>query len=307
MKNDDSSISPESLTAVRKQALLALKDAGALGVFPTPIERVLEVAQVVMAPDSDFGDGLLETFKKKFGNVTNLVKKAMSKVIGLFDVAGKIIFVDKDLFPAKKTFLKLHETGHAFLPWQSQAYALIEECKQTLDPDIADEFDREANVFAKEVLFQCESFTKEAANFQFGLMVPVRLSEKYGASIYASIREYVRSNQRACAVLVLDMPVPCIHLGFTATLRRTESSMEFLRTFGQPLWPASFSPNDPIGSIIPLGKQRASKQKTIVLVDSNGVEHECLAESFTQTYQVFILICPIAALRKKSMVISSLC
>jgi len=302
MKSDDSSIPTDSLAAVRKQALQALKKAGAYGVFPTPVEQVLDAANVVLASDAEFGDGLFERFKKKFGTVTDLVKKAMSKVIGLLDVAAKVIFVEKGLYPAKKRFLKLHETGHAFLPWQSQAYALIEECNQTLDPDIADQFDREANVFAKEVLFQCGSFIQEAADFKFGLTTPIKLSEKYGASIYSSIREYVRSNHRACTVLVLDMPVPCVHLGFTADLRRTESSAEFIKVFGQPQWPGTFSRNDSIGSVIPLGNRRASKPKTIVLVDSNGIEHECLAESFTQTYQVFVLICPIAALTKKSLI-----
>lgn len=300
MKKDDSTISVDSLTAVKKQALQALKDSGSLGIFPTPVDQVLEVAKVVLAAEEDFEEGLLEKFKKKFGALSDLVKKAMSKVIGLFDVSAKIIFIDKNIFPTKKKFIKLHETGHAFLPWQAEAYALIEECEQTLDGDIADQFDREANVFAKEVLFQCDTFAKEASDFKFGLSTPVKLSEKYGASIYASVREYVRSSYRACTVLVLDMPVPCVYLGFTAALRRTESSAEFLRSFGQPQWPSVFSRNDSIGPMIPLGRQRASKPRPLVLIDSNGVEHECIAESFTNSYQVFVLICPVAALTKKS-------
>ncbi|HEY3348061.1 MAG TPA: ImmA/IrrE family metallo-endopeptidase [Nitrospirota bacterium] len=304
MKKDDSKIPPEALDAIKKQAFLALKKADAFGIFPTPVDQVLDIANVILAPDSDFGDGLLERFKKKFGSISDLVKKAKSKIIGLFDVVSKVIFIEKSLYPARKIFLKLHETGHAFLPWQSKAYALIEECEQTLSPEIADQFDCEANVFAKEVLFQCGSFTKEAADFPFRLATPIELSKKYGASIYASIREYVRSNHNACTALVLEMPEFCEQYGFKAKVRRTESSAEFIRVFGQPSWPPFFSPNDSIGSIIPVGKQRASKPKTIVLADSNGVEHECITEAFTQTYQVFILICPIAALTKKTFVIS---
>jgi hypothetical protein len=306
MKTDDSNLPTDTLIAVRKQALQALNNADALGIFPTPVDQILDAVNVVLAPEEEFGQGLLDKFKKKFGHIADSVKRAMSKVIGFLDVPEKIIFVEKHLYPSKKTFLKLHETGHAFLPWQTKAYALIEDCEQTLDADIADLFDREANVFAKEVLFQCGAFAKEAADFELGLSTPVKLHDKYGASIYASIREYVRSNHRACTVLVLDKPILCTTFGFTANLRRIEASAEFLRLFGSVQWPLALSPNDPLGSLIPLGKQwGASKPKPIMLVDTNGCEHECLAESLTNGYQVFILVCPVLALTKKSIIIPS--
>jgi len=305
MKMDDCDLPAGILIAVRKQALQALHNAGALGIFPTPVDQILNAANVALASEEDFGSGVLDNFKKKFGQITDVVKRALSKVIGLLDIPAKIIFIEKSLHQAKKTFLKLHETGHAFLPWQMNAYALIEDCEQTLDSDIADQFDREANIFAKEVLFQCGAFAKEATDYRFGLSTPINLSQKYGASIYASVREYVRSHHRACTVLVLEMPQPCFSLGFTANIRRIEASAEFTRLFGQVQWPLSFSPNDSIGSLVPVGRQRASKPRTITLVDANGCEHECLAESFTNTYQVFVLICPTNALTKTSIFISA--
>jgi hypothetical protein len=303
MKMDDSDIPADTLLAVRKQAFQALINAGALGIFPTPVDEILSAANVTLAPDEDFGDGLLDMFKKKFGQMTDAVKRALSKVVGLLDVPAKIIFIERSLHQAKRTFLKLHETGHAFMPWQMKAYSLIEDCEQTLHPDVSDQFDREANIFAKEVLFQCGAFTKEAADSRLRLSTPIDLSKKYGASIYASVREYVRSHHRACTVLVLEMPQMCFPLGFTADLRRAEASAEFTRLFGQVQWPLSFSPNDSIGSLVPVGGRRASKPRTITLVDANGCEHECLAESFTNTYQVFVLICPTKALTKTSILI----
>jgi IrrE N-terminal-like domain len=306
MKKDDSSLPLESLIAVKKQALKALEDSGALGVFPTPIDQVLYAAKVVLAPEADFSEGLLQRFRKRFGGVTDLVKKAMSKVIGLFDVAAMIIYIDKTLHVAKKNFLKLHETGHSFLPWQVKAYALIEDCQQTLDPDIADQFDREANIFAKEVLFQGDSFSKEAADYNLSITTPLKLSKKYGASIYSSVREYVRSHHHSCTVLVLEMPELSEGKGFVSRLRRFESSSGFIKIFGHPQWPLLYSPDDPIGAIVPVGRQRCSKPRIITLIDLNGVEHECVAEAFTQTYQVFVLITPVSALTSKSVIISPL-
>jgi hypothetical protein len=113
----------------------------------------------------------------------------------------------------------------------------------------------------------------------------------------------VRGNHKSCTVLVLDMPEPAEGAGFTANLRRLEASNEFTRVFGEVQWPESFTPDDPIGAIVPLGKQRMSRPRNIILVDSNGVEHECLAEAFTQKYQVFILIAPITALTRKSIIL----
>ena len=43
---DDSSLTPGQLARVRKEAERALREAGALGVFPTPIDRIMSVARV---------------------------------------------------------------------------------------------------------------------------------------------------------------------------------------------------------------------------------------------------------------------
>jgi len=303
MKKDDSSLPQDSLFAVKKQAKKALEKAGVLGVFPTPVDQILNAAEVILAPEAYFSEGMFNKFKQKFAGVAHLVKKALSKVVGLFDAVGRIIYVDITLHESKKKFLKLHETGHSFLPWQAKAYALIEDCEQTLDPDIADQFDREANIFAKEVLFQCDSFSKEASDHKFSIKTPINLSKKYGASIYSSIREYVRSHHRACTVLVLDMPVLMEGKGFVSMLRRFESSSGFIEIFGQPQWPHTYSPDDPIGAMLPIGKQRFSAPRNITLFDMNGAEHECIAEAFTQTYQVFVLITPISILTSKSVII----
>ena len=51
-------------------------------------------------------------------------------------------------------------------------------------------------------------------------------------------------------------------------------------------WPG---PNE-IGAMIPVGRQRMTDKRILILLDCNGVRHECIAEAFTNTHQVFILI-----------------
>ena len=203
---------------------------------------------------------------------------------------ANLVFVDKLLKPVRKRFVMLHEVGHGFMPWQQRAmYDLVEDCDHALDPEAADLFDREANVFASEVLFQNDTFSDMAADETFEIWTPIRLARKFDASLYASIRQYVSKNDRCCAVLVLNPPAPS-QGGFKATLRRVVTSVSFRETFDNHSWPDIYTPADPFGALVPLGPRKASGKRSLALKDSNGVRHECVAESFTQTYQVFILI-----------------
>lgn len=52
----------------------------------------------------------------------------------------------------------------------------------------------------------------------------------------------------------------------------------------------SYTPDDDIGALVPINGYKSSGKRTLVLVDRNGDRQECIAESFTQTHQVFVLI-----------------
>jgi hypothetical protein len=129
---------------------------------------------------------------------------------------------------------------------------------------------------------------RASARRTFEVWTPVRLAKQFNASIYASVRQYVSKNHRACAVVVLNMPALIEGDGFRANLRRVVQAPAFTETFGNDIWNASYyTPGDEIGRLIPLGKRKSSGKRNMVLVDRNGVRHECIAESFTQGHQVF--------------------
>src|SRR5436853_7767004 len=98
-------------------------------------------------------------------------------------------------------------------------FVVAEDCEMTLAPDVAELFDREANAFASEVIFQLDAFSNEANDHNFNILVPVRLASRYKASIYASIRRYVTGNRRPCMVLVLEPPQLCSRRGYVAKFR----------------------------------------------------------------------------------------
>ncbi len=300
MKKDDFSLSREELDRVRVQARSALERANSIGRLPTPVDDILSAAKLTVVDDEDIDEGFLERFRRK---ASGALKRALSKVLGLFDACAGLIHVDRGLLAVKQTFIKLHEAGHGLLIWQRKSYAFAEDCKQTLTDEVEDLFEREANNFATEVLFQLDAFTDQAADHAFGINVPLKLGPKYGASAYASIRRYVQKNERACVVLVLDPPVAGDGVGFRASLRRVVPSPTFVQIVGAPMWPAVFTPDDEFGGIVPLGKRRMSRPQTLSLTDRNGTNHECLAEAFATPYQVFILIHLRKALTKTTVIL----
>jgi Zn-dependent peptidase ImmA (M78 family) len=303
MKPDDASVSSEQLHQIRQHALKALQKANAQGRFPTPVNDVMEAAKIVIAEEDTLSESFLNKIRNKTLRFGKTLKSALSKVLGIFETAARIVHIDRTLLEVRKVFLKLHETAHGVLVWQKDIYCAIEDCEKTLSPEISEAFDREANAFASEVLFQLNTFQEEAADSKFGIAVPLQLKKKYGASIYSTVRRYVSTHHRSCIVLVLDMPVLVKGDGFTATLRRVISSPSFEKYFGQICWPNVFTPDDEIGKIVPLGKRRMSRPAQLVLGDQNGVQHECIAEAFCNTYQVFILIHEVKALTRTAVII----
>lgn len=304
VRPDDTVRSSRQQKLIRKHARQALESADALGVFPTPVDDVMEAAKVFVA-DEDLADpGFLRQMRRAAKAAGQTLKRALDKVLGVVHVAARLVYLDKAVHLAKVPFLKLHETAHAVLPWQRDIYAVTEDCDKTLAPEIADEFEKEASAFAMEVIMQLDAFTEEAADHDVNILVPVKLKQKYGCSIYSAVRRYVATHHRACLVLVLEPPVIHGVLGFTCDLRRVVASPSFQQQFGDLTWPECFSPDDQIGAAVPIGGRRMSAHRRVTLVDRNGNRNQCVAEAFTQTYQVFVLIHSVQTLTASRVIVA---
>lgn len=299
-KPDDATLSAGQRAKVRAEAERALREAGAFGIFPTPVDRIMSVAKVEEVQDHVLDESFLAKLRADAGGA---IKSALSKVLGVFHAKAGLVFLSHTLMKVKKTFIRLHEAAHGFLPWQRSMYALVEDCEHALEPDVAALFDREASVFASEVLFQIDAFIEDARSREFSIWTPVRMSNTYGSSIYAAVRQYVSKHDKLCAVLVLNMPVLVEGDGFRSTLRRPIVSDSFLATFGNALWAETYTPDDRIGAMIPIGTRKYSGKRSLPLTDLNGVQHDCVAEAFTQTHQVFILIHAVKTLTAKTIIL----
>jgi hypothetical protein len=290
VRPNDSRLDPYELKAVEKRARLLLNRASAWDRFPTPIEDLLAAANLQVAPTSIFNPAhLLAYLQHKAAEVKDRIKTALSKILGLYDSNDSLIHIDDTVGKSKQTFLKLHETGHHELPTHRKAFSLFQDCETTLSPDIADLFEREANNFARFILFQGDGYSKLAADHNMGIRVPIDLAKKFGASVYASAREYARTNPHPCLVYALE-PVELVPGdGSRALVRRIEASPSFTNQFGIPT-DTEINLNHPLWNVIPIGGRKMTSPHPFQVVDRNGVKHACLAESFKTPFNILILL-----------------
>ncbi|MGY3236696.1 hypothetical protein ACVMAJ_003586 [Bradyrhizobium sp. USDA 4448] len=282
---DDSSVPSDQLAEICAAADRLLRDGGALGCFPTPVDQIMRAAKVEVVP-MQLDEGYLARLRQKAEAAGIALLSALSKVWGVFDPKARVAFIDPQTPKNKLPFLKLHEGGHAVLAWQG-VFGIFEDCRKTLDPDIKAQFEREANVFASEVLFQRENFTVEARDLAVGMKTPLFLAKRYGASVYATVRRYVSTSDRVCAVLIYNPP-EAGPFGAVSTLRRAVTSPSFHRQFGQYAWPEVITSADPFGSMVPV--RRMINPRSLALTDANGEQREFVAESFRTPHQTFVLL-----------------
>lgn len=295
MKPDDSGLQPFELAAVERQARELLDRASAWDRFPTPVADILGAARLKVAPKGLFDAAAFVAFvARKTAQAAQSLKSALSKVLGLYDANEQTIHIDESVGPSKQTFLKLHETGHHELPTHRKVFRLFQDCEQTLAPAIADQFEREANNFARYALFQGNAYRQMAADMSMGVKTPIALSKKFGASVYASAREFARTHHRACVVYVLEPIQLTPGVPTYADVRRIEASPSFAAQFGIPR-SDRIDMSHPLAGLLPIGR-KMTKPTPLVYSDRNGFRHECLGEAFDTTHNVLILIYPTQAL-----------
>lgn len=295
MKPDDSSLDPADLVVVEGRARRFLDRADAWGVFPTPVDTLMEAAKLQVAPKSAFDPAaLLAYIKQKTQKAADTLKRALGKVLGLYDSTEGVVHIDYGVGPTKQTFLKLHEAGHHEMPTHKTVFKFFQDCEQTLAPEIADRFEREANNFARFVLFQGDAFRNAAADMRMGIRAPITLAKRFGSSNYAAAREFARTHHAPCVVYVLN-PLEFIDSGgFRAEVRRIEPSSSFLHRFGRPS-DLVIDHEHALASLIPIEK-RMTAPRDFVYADRNGVKHRCIGEGFDTKHNIFLLIYPEAEL-----------
>jgi hypothetical protein len=212
---------------IEAAAKTLLRGSKALGVYPTPVERIIAEAELKVEEGVDLSRVRPGFFTKTFEGIGRVSRS----VLGLLDYREKLIYLDLSQKEPRQRFIKLHEVGHNVLPWQADAYRWDDA--KTLDPGTTEGFEREASFFASCALFQLDRFDEEAAKLPLGIISALALGKKFGASCQAAIRRYVQHSKKRCAVLVLEP----LNDDLDAKVRDCFESPAFAAEFGELPWP----------------------------------------------------------------------
>lgn len=120
---------PESSIDIEKIALNILKDSRTYGIFPTPVDRIINYCELKINQNIDLSTIEPSFISKAFG----LFVKAKRKVLGILDYFKNEILIDSTQNKNRNRFIKLHETGHKVIPWQEQVHRFDD--KYSLDQE----------------------------------------------------------------------------------------------------------------------------------------------------------------------------
>jgi hypothetical protein len=184
---------------IEQISLDLLKQSKAIDVFPTPVNRIVACANLIISGEVD-----LAHHKESFiSRISNVATSAWDHIRGFIDRHEKVIYLDKSVGASRQNFVALHETGHDILPWQGAVMTCADN-DDTLAPYVKEEFEAQASYFASGTLFQQDRFDKEVRELGVGLNPAKAISKKFGASIHATLRRMVERQNRSCALIVLE-------------------------------------------------------------------------------------------------------
>lgn len=226
---------------IEKIVLNALSKSNSLGVFPTPVDKIIKYADLRVNSRVDLSAIPSAFFAK--GDL--LIQRGLVKLRGALDRREKVIYLDQTQSPARLNFVKLHEAGHELCGWQSKLLKILQDNDDTLDPDIDEAFEAEANLFASSALFQLNIFTDKMRELPLELNTCLHLSKLFGGSFHAAIRRYVTHSAKRCALLILNKEKPSLYSSTKLTLRTYIESPTFKNEWGGIDWGQEFGDNIP--------------------------------------------------------------
>jgi Zn-dependent peptidase ImmA (M78 family) len=287
---------PSSHRDIEKISYDILKNSRAWDVLPTPVDKIVDFTELVVNNSLDIST----VHESYLHRASDALFKALSKVRGLLDREQKTIYLDLSQLPTKKNFVTLHEVGHDALPWQKMVHDVIEDDDDSLGSHVTEEFEAEANYFASVTLFQHDRFVSEINKLNLGMESAMHLSKLFGASVHATLRNYVESSSKRCALLVLEK---ISEKGSTPKCfkRNYFTSQKFTQEFGNIEFPNEFGYKWGFAKDYYFRK-RGIVSGNISLTTENGVA-DFKYQFFNNSYNGFVFLYPIGEKQSSKTII----
>lgn len=270
-----------------------LKQSKSLDIFPTPVDKIIQYTELNVAGNINISD-MESAFFSRFSDAFKLT---INKIRGILDREEKIIYLDLNQTANRKNYVKLHEVGHEVLPWQKATLNYLDD-DDTLDFNIKESFEAEANYFASATLFQHDRFVNEIKKYPLGISTSLHFSKYFGASVHATLRKYVEQTKNRCALLVLEN---FKRNGFDSTcdVRNYFQSNSFTETFGTIKWESTLTTEwDFVQDYF---WNRRFKQDCSIFLELHKEYTEFRYDFFNNTYNSFVLLFPKGEIKKSKV------
>jgi len=238
-------VRPDSHNDVRKVASELLRRARAAGVFPTPVEALVNTVGIEELTDVD--DVRASFLKRATSAMGAAFESGWAKLRGFADLVRGTTYTAAEQTDVRRRWVRLHELGHQAIPWQQTRMAYADD-EVSLSPRCEETFDHEANDFASELLFRGERFPPVAKSAGSTLDQVFNIANRYGASRHAAARRFAEEAREAALLItyypstytVDDSGSPELRLG-----RGHSASQRFMERYSELQLPQFLASHDP--------------------------------------------------------------
>jgi len=253
---------PQSEVEIVRRANRLLIRGDCVGVLPTPVEQLYEIAKVKeIKLDRSEAASIWSRFTKR---ARQLVMNVINEVRGAADLKKRVVFVPQDDTKPRLLFARAHELGHRMLDWHHVNPDYLDST-HTLSQRCKDYFELEANLFAAETIFQGQRFRDMARQYRPEFASIFELATRHGASRHATFWRFFEVHDEPVAGIFYfparrGWTPEAIQAGFT--LQKVLHSSAFGLRYGavtfdgrlnfQHSWAQARTAHEPVAGEMPL-------------------------------------------------------
>jgi Zn-dependent peptidase ImmA (M78 family) len=155
------------------------------------VGQLAYAGEIILTPEER------KSLMRRWGSV---VDRVLKNIQGMISFGSREIWLSQDLHPTRKRFVNAHEIGHHILPMHKELAYL--DNWQTMDPNVREACEREANQVAIELLAQGDLLRRMADEASFGRHTVDQLSGHASISLQATARRIAdESHRRVCTIV----------------------------------------------------------------------------------------------------------
>ena len=162
----------------------ALREAGVLGVLPTPLEAIHRPARV-----------------RAVEPIAALPAPPGRPLLGALWFEQRVMYLDERQSVPRRRFTEAHELVHALCPWHEAVLRL--DTEDELFKPAVDAVEAEANAGAGLLIFQGAAFARRSAEAPCSIDSAFELAREHGASRHATLHHFVQTHRAATAMLTV--------------------------------------------------------------------------------------------------------